>query len=458
VIRPKFPLDILQGSVGEAEDVLVSLFESVHNAICDRTEQSKVFVILDDIEHVLGTYSADAYVTPLLRRCRSTFIALLDSLYQQLDNNRDKSEKRNRVLILLTTSYPEIATQMPFNFDHVCYLELPNDNERRDLIDEILFVRKSDRQAMETIMNDLVVATTGKSYAEIIQLCRQSIEIVAMDGVVKFDTTTELQANRHQDDHATRSALYLEMELLQAMKERLQSNLPESLRNEFLDGYVDMRVFSSRDLLASKQRENASVAYATENHLPSPSADIAWKALQSSIIIPLCKSKELQQLVDTSRLLSAKTIAGAVLITGESGSGKTALAIRCATYVSELLPTVKLIDVTCTSLIHKEVGASEQAIKHLFDAARRAAPAILLLESIETIAAVRGNDATTEGTMDRILSALLIELDGIDDNVSKATNHGIAVIGITHDETLIDPALKRPGRLDRAIHLRRDWI
>jgi SpoVK/Ycf46/Vps4 family AAA+-type ATPase len=237
------------------------------------------------------------------------------------------------------------------------------------------------------------------------------------------------------------------------MKNLLQSQTPESLRGgENIDGYVNMRVFTARDLLSMKQTGIESTI------LPSRSANAAWKALQSSIIIPLCRSKELYELLDITKHGKPKTMTGAVLLTGESGSGKTVVALRCATYAAELLPSIKLIDVSCTSMIHKEVGASEQAIHHLFDAARRAAPAILLMDSIETIAAVRGNDATTEGTMDRILSTLLVELDGIDDNLSHASQGGIAVIGITHDESWIDPALKRPGRLDRAIHMARDWI
>jgi SpoVK/Ycf46/Vps4 family AAA+-type ATPase len=73
------------------------------------------------------------------------------------------------------------------------------------------------------------------------------------------------------------------------------------------------------------------------------------------------------------------------------------------------------------------------------------------MDGIENIAAVRGHDNTTEGTMDRILSTLLVELDGIE---SQSDNAGkIAVIGITHNEQWIDPALRRPGRLEKVLKL-----
>jgi SpoVK/Ycf46/Vps4 family AAA+-type ATPase len=64
------------------------------------------------------------------------------------------------------------------------------------------------------------------------------------------------------------------------------------------------------------------------------------------------------------------------------------------------------------------------------------------------LAATRGNDATTERTMDLVLSTLLAELDGVDDCDSP-----IAVIGITLDASWIDSALKRPGRLEKVVYL-----
>jgi transitional endoplasmic reticulum ATPase len=68
------------------------------------------------------------------------------------------------------------------------------------------------------------------------------------------------------------------------------------------------------------------------------------------------------------------------------------------------------------------------------------------------VGGVRGNDTTTEGTMDRLLSTILVELDGIDDDM-RGEAAGIAVIGTTHNVEWIDPALRRPGRLGRVTRL-----
>jgi len=110
--------------------------------------------------------------------------------------------------------------------------------------------------------------------------------------------------------------------------------------------------------------------------------------------------------------------------------------------------------VSCTSLIHKEVGGSERALHRLFQTARSATPCIVVMDGIENIGAVRGNDNTTEGTLDRVLSTLLTELDGVESEIATdRTTGSMAIIGITQNPQWIDPALRRPGRLERTIWL-----
>ena len=448
-------MDLLQqGSMlGEVEDTIISLFSSIQQLVSDNRS---VVVILDDVEHIVGTISNDngSSETPLIRRCRSMFMALVECLQNQTPyTDQNQGVLYPKVLFLLTASSREILSSLSFHVNHIYYLEPPDENERKQVFQKFILKSKDhDDEPIDVnttrLLNDMVDLTVGKSYAEIVQICRQSVERVS----ARIDVENLFSGNDNKEDINT--------SLLTSMKEIMQNKTPESLRGgEYIDGYVNMRVFSARDLFEMNvPGMSTSHALKAEQFLPSSSNSSAWKALQASIIIPLCRLTELNELLDTTKQRNRKTMVGAVLLTGESGSGKTAIALRCARYAAELLPSVKLIDVNCTSMIHKEVGASEQAIHRLFDAARRAAPAILLLDGIETIAAVRGNDATTEGTMDRILSTLLIELDGIDDNMSHSSQGtGIAVIGITHDETWIDPALKRPGRLDRAIRMTRDW-
>lgn len=331
---------------------------------------------------------------------------------------------------------------MSSRFDRIFYLELPDEQARRSTLINSLRLDKTIKltDAGERMTN-VVEATIGKSYSELVQYCRQAIDVMA----------------RSENDQASE---VFSWSALAALNDRLQSVAPESVRSGVMDDCVDMRVFTAKDLLGTlgAQASNSTITTPKIGYtfpMKGKSAAAAWKEMQTSVVVPLCQSKKLYALIDAENGGTQQSVVGAILLTGESGSGKSEIAMHCARHSALLLPTVKLIDVSCTSLIHKEVGGSERAVHQLFHAARRAAPCILMLDGIETVAAVRGNDATTEGTMDRVLSTLLIELDGVEDYTGP--NRGIAVIGITRDASWIDPALKRPGRLNRAICLQRDW-
>jgi len=405
-------------------------------------------LILDDLEHVLasgdqsfaseGSYSDDGSASHLMRRCQSTFLTIMDSI-------RRTAQPGTNMLMVCTSSRQDVGAQF-LRFDCIFHLLPPNDHERRTLIKSIFGLNELiDREtetntlAFEHLLSALVDYTVGRSYAELGQLCRQAIERLASSSNVTC---------------LSRDSCF---GALIALKERLQTITPESLRGGVIDEYVDMRVFTARDLLAAASTADNQKS-ATQYQLPlkGSSAVKAWKQLESSIIVPLCRSKQLRVLLDKTSNDDEKSVVGAVLLAGEPGCGKSELALHCAKFAAHLLPSVKLVDVSCTSLIHKEVGGSEKAIRHLFDSARRAAPCILLMDGIENVAAVRGNDTTTEGTLDRILSTLLVELDGIEKSVPGQSG-GIAVIGITRDERWIDPALKRPGRLDPVVQLSIDW-
>ena len=79
----------------------------------------------------------------------------------------------------------------------------------------------------------------------------------------------------------------------------------------------------------------------------------------------------------------------------------------------------------------------------VFRRAREASPAIIFLDEIDALAPARGND--NNGVSDRVVAALLTELDGVEDLKN------VVVIGATNRPDLVDPALLRPGRLGRMV-------
>lgn len=105
-----------------------------------------------------------------------------------------------------------------------------------------------------------------------------------------------------------------------------------------------------------------------------------------------------------------------------------------------------MLSVKGAELLSKWVGESERAVRELFRRARQAAPSLIFLDEIDALAPVRGQ-ASDGGTTDRVVAALLTELDGVE------ALHNVVVIGATNRPDLVDPALLRPGRLERLVYV-----
>jgi len=145
-------------------------------------------------------------------------------------------------------------------------------------------------------------------------------------------------------------------------------------------------------------------------------------------------------LIMSSRLPGGMSPPRGIIVYGKTGTGKTRL---CKELGRALRGRAQFISVSCPSLLSKIVGQTEKNISQLFHRARSLAPSVLFLDHIESLAPRRGNDNTTERTMDRLLSTLLLEMDG----VTSSSGH-VVVLGVTSRLELLDPAILRPGRLE----------
>ena len=128
-----------------------------------------------------------------------------------------------------------------------------------------------------------------------------------------------------------------------------------------------------------------------------------------------------------------------VLLYGPPGCGKTYLVKAIAG-----TGRANVLSVKGAELLNKWVGESERAVRELFRRAREAAPTLVFLDEVDALAPTRGQ-STDGGTTDRVVAALLTELDGVE------SLRNVVVIGATNRPDLIDPALLRPGRLERLV-------
>ncbi|MDR0791370.1 MAG: AAA family ATPase, partial [Methanomassiliicoccaceae archaeon] len=128
-----------------------------------------------------------------------------------------------------------------------------------------------------------------------------------------------------------------------------------------------------------------------------------------------------------------------ILLYGPPGTGKTMLAKAVATE-SE----ANFIAVNGPEFLNKWVGESEKAVRETFRKARQAAPCVIFMDEIDSIAPTRGSGDDSKVT-ERVISQMLTEMDGL-----QALN-GVVIIAATNRPDIIDPALLRPGRFDKSI-------
>jgi SpoVK/Ycf46/Vps4 family AAA+-type ATPase len=456
IIRPKYPVDLVESTIGSSEDRLLALFSYAYDVITTGSDSKykKCLVMLDDVDKIFSLSNDDLHAKEWAdsstavtnsahyfvgRRCKSLFLDILDSL-------RDKDSIKSGHILLLCTSRIQ-CEEIISRFDKVFFKREPDDLQRREMILSCLAadcnVEKSagnaevTSDAIDKLLSQVVHHSTGKSASEISQCCRKAL--LACDKPSSFNDQISLILRRR----------------LECLDNMIQNAPPPSLRGGSLDGVVDMKVLTPEELKSGILRDSDGEIFFP---LFGSDAKRAFESLMNVVITPLCRSNDIAELLYGGNAVSShgfnrahmKPIRVGALLVGGPGAGKTSLAYHCASVAASISRCVTLLDVSCTSLIHKELGGSERAVHQLFSTVRAAAPCILLLDGIESIAPCRGNDNTSEGTMDRVLSMFLTEMDGIETGESAGN---VAVIGITHDADLIDPALRRPGRLEKTIAL-----
>lgn len=135
-----------------------------------------------------------------------------------------------------------------------------------------------------------------------------------------------------------------------------------------------------------------------------------------------------------------------ILFYGPPGTGKTLLAKAIATEFS-----LNFFSVKGPELLNMYIGESEANVRRVFQRARDARPCVVFFDELDSVAPKRGNQGDSGGVMDRIVSQLLAELDGMSDGKEGAG--GVFVIGATNRPDLLDNALLRPGRFDKMLYL-----
>ena len=162
------------------------------------------------------------------------------------------------------------------------------------------------------------------------------------------------------------------------------------------------------------------------------------------------EKEELQEVVDFLRDPDKYTKIGAriphgLLLVGPPGTGKTLLARAVAGEAD-----VQFLSISGSDFVELYVGVGASRVRDLFEQAKKIAPAIIFIDEIDAVGRKRGSGlGGGHDEKEQTLNQLLVEMDGF------GKNEGVIVLAATNRPDILDPALLRPGRFDRQIHVGR---
>ena len=162
------------------------------------------------------------------------------------------------------------------------------------------------------------------------------------------------------------------------------------------------------------------------------------------------EKEELQEVVDFLKNPAKFTQIGAriphgMLLVGPPGTGKTLLARAVAGEAD-----VQFLSISGSDFVEMYVGVGASRVRDLFEQAKKVAPAIIFIDEIDAVGRKRGSGlGGGHDEKEQTLNQLLVEMDGF------ARTEGVIVLAATNRPDILDPALLRPGRFDRQIHVGR---
>ncbi len=352
----------------------------------DAQQRAPSIIFLDEIDAIASKRSEAFH--EIDRRIVAQLLALMDGL-----------QARGRVVVIGATNLPgnlDPALRRPGRFDRELAIKVPDRRGRH----EILGIYTRGMPVADDFDLDLLADIThGFVGADLAALCREA----ALAALRRLFPDFEFVQGAFSFDQL----LSLRVEMVD-FRTALTEVEPSALREVYT--------------------EVPNVTWEQIGGL-----DDVKQALHEAVDWPLRYGDLLKQ-------AGARAPKG-VLLYGPPGTGKTLVAQAIASQSG-----INFISVRGPELLSKWVGESEKAVREIFKKARAAAPCIIFLDELDSLAPLRGlhsNDPVGE----RVVAQLLTEMDG------AAASSGIIVLGATNRPDMLDPALLRPGRFDTKIEL-----
>jgi transitional endoplasmic reticulum ATPase len=350
-------------------------------------ENAPSIVLIDEIDSIAP--KREEVTGEVERRVVAQLLALMDGM-----------EARGKVVVIGATNRPDAldpALRRPGRFDREIEIGVPNREARL----EVLQIHARGMPLSKDVnLEKLADVTHGFVGADLAALAREA----GMRSLRRILPELDLEVES------------IPAEVL---------NKIEVNNDDFLDALKDLEPSAMREVMV----ESPNVKWEEIGGLEE-----VKQQLVESVEWPLAYAKLFQH-------MDAKPPKG-ILLYGPPGTGKTLLAKAVATESQ-----ANFISVKGPEFLSKWVGESEKSVRETFRKARQAAPSVVFLDEIDSIAPARSSGTADSHVTERVISQILTELDGLE------SLNNVIVIAATNRPDIIDAALLRPGRFDRLIEI-----
>ena len=370
--------EIVSKFYGESEKHLRDIFQQAE-------KNAPAIIFFDEIDSIAPKRGEGLDQTE--KRIVAQILTLMDGL-----------KTRGQVVVMAATNRPDdidTALRRPGRFDREIKINAPDETGRKEILQIHTRGMPLDK---DVDFMQLANKTIGFTGADIEMLCKEAA----------------LKAIKPYFSH------------LKNIEEKVPTKILDEIkvkRENFIDALKNVEPSAMREVLINKPNVSWEDIGGLEN---------AKEKLRELVELPLIRP-------DLFLKAGIKPSKG-ILLSGQSGTGKTLLAKAVATEAN-----ANFISVKGPELISKWVGESEKHIREIFKKARQVSPSIIFFDEFDSISKIRG--MSISDSTERIVNQLLTELDGIEE-LEK-----VIVIAATNRRDLIDPSLLRPGRIDTIIEL-----
>lgn len=350
--------------------------------------------------------------------CGPAYTAICITHLETLGEDRAASSLKDvletaRVLVATTTDIDKVPDTIRGLFTHELEMTAPDEGEREGILRDVV-TESGVPLAVDVDLSSIAVKTAALVAGDLVDVVDRAI-------VAKADRLESLARAKSEVAHNTITLKDIQLSGGAAAT----SVLPLDF-----DAAVDLARKNFADAIGAPKIPN--VQWSDVGGLTN-----VKDAVIETIQLPLSRPE-----------LFAKGLKkrSGILFYGPPGTGKTLLAKAIATEFS-----LNFFSVKGPELLNMYIGESEANVRRVFQRARDARPCVVFFDELDSVAPKRGNQGDSGGVMDRIVSQLLAELDGMSDG--EESGGGVFVIGATNRPDLLDQALLRPGRFDKMLYL-----